>query len=273
MSSSALSLGAVPPLRRVKKVQRRIFDSLVAREAASFRDASSATTTLTYHVRAYDPFLVPTTASAWFGGANPDASEEGGPSNSQTLLVVAGTIALCIASPSLIKTLQFGKKLAKVCVNVAAKLTVGLFHKATPTPLTTAHGCAHYSLPWQAKEGDRYDKIDSYNNLQYAAVALLPSVGKLDCVLSSCRYDQSQEGLAAREDKYAELVNSYYDLATEFYEWGWGTSFHFAEKKPGEDFHSSILRHEHYLAGRLGVAKGTKLLDCGCGVGGRSLRS
>ena len=105
----------------------------------------------------------------------------------------------------------------------------------------------HSDLHGQAKEGERYDKIDSYNDLQY---------------------NQTDEGLATREDNYAELVNSYYDLATEFYEWGWGTSFHFAEKKPGEGFHSSILRHEHYIGGRLGVNSGAKVLDCGCGVGG-----
>jgi sterol 24-C-methyltransferase len=71
-----------------------------------------------------------------------------------------------------------------------------------------------------------------------------------------------------RNEDYASLVNDYYDLATEFYEWGWGTSFHFADRRKGESFHQSILRHEYYLAGRLGVNKGSLLLDCGCGVGG-----
>merc|ERR1719160_2143098 len=33
-------------------------------------------------------------------------------------------------------------------------------------------------------------------------------------------------------------------------------------------FKQSIMRHEYYLAGRLGVNKGAKVLDCGCGVGG-----
>merc|ERR1719229_1878623 len=30
----------------------------------------------------------------------------------------------------------------------------------------------------------------------------------------------------------------------------------------------SILRHEYFLAGRLGVSKGATILDCGCGIGG-----
>jgi sterol 24-C-methyltransferase len=58
------------------------------------------------------------------------------------------------------------------------------------------------------------------------------------------------------------------ELATLFYEWGWGQSFHFAEQRKGETFIQSIKRHEWYLAGRLGVNKGAKILDVGCGIGG-----
>eukprot|EP00656_Telonema_subtile_P047066 TRINITY_DN5385_c0_g1_i1.p1 TRINITY_DN5385_c0_g1~~TRINITY_DN5385_c0_g1_i1.p1 ORF type:complete len:370 (-),score=94.69 TRINITY_DN5385_c0_g1_i1:84-1193(-) len=86
-------------------------------------------------------------------------------------------------------------------------------------------------------------------------------------------YNKLQQGDSAtdvdgRNDSYAQLVNQYYDLATEFYEWGWGQSFHFADRRKGETFATSILRHEHYLAGRLAVSKDAKVLDCGCGVGG-----
>ena len=90
----------------------------------------------------------------------------------------------------------------------------------------------------------KHDSIDRYNDLHGS--------------------DSSDK----RNKEYADLVSSYYDLATEFYEWGWGTSFHFADKRKGETFKTAILRHEHFLAGRLGVAKGAKILDCGCGVGG-----
>lgn len=71
-----------------------------------------------------------------------------------------------------------------------------------------------------------------------------------------------------RNANYKNIVNSYYDMATEFYEWGWGKCFHFADRRKGESFQSSILRHEYYLAGRLCVKKGDTILDCGCGVGG-----
>eukprot|EP00929_Paragymnodinium_shiwhaense_P116234 TRINITY_DN8558_c0_g2_i1.p1 TRINITY_DN8558_c0_g2~~TRINITY_DN8558_c0_g2_i1.p1 ORF type:complete len:390 (+),score=114.40 TRINITY_DN8558_c0_g2_i1:88-1257(+) len=84
-------------------------------------------------------------------------------------------------------------------------------------------------------------------------------------------YNKQYDDDATAEDRnenYANLVDSYYDLATEFYEWGWGTSFHFADRRKNESFRESIARHEHYLAGRLGVAKDAKILDCGCGIGG-----
>lgn len=72
------------------------------------------------------------------------------------------------------------------------------------------------------------------------------------------------EGRSAedRNADYASLADSYYDLATEFYEWGWGTSFHFADWRRGETFQQSILRHEYYLAGRchLGSSRGRRSL-------------
>ncbi|KAJ1435202.1 sterol methyltransferase [Ochromonadaceae sp. CCMP2298] len=82
-------------------------------------------------------------------------------------------------------------------------------------------------------------------------------------------YNDLHDGkLDTRNESYTTLVNAYYELATSFYEWGWGESFHFANQLPGETFKTAIARHEYYLAGRLGVAKGAKVLDCGCGIGG-----
>lgn len=81
-------------------------------------------------------------------------------------------------------------------------------------------------------------------------------------------HDDAKMGAGERGNKYTDLVNTYYNLATDFYEWGWGQSFHFANKLPGETFLSSIVRHEYYLAARLGIKPTDHVLDCGCGIGG-----
>jgi sterol 24-C-methyltransferase len=71
-----------------------------------------------------------------------------------------------------------------------------------------------------------------------------------------------------RKSNYTQMVNDYYDLVTDFYEFGWGQSFHFAPRHRGEAFDASIARHEFFLASRLGLRPGMKVLDVGCGVGG-----
>lgn len=71
-----------------------------------------------------------------------------------------------------------------------------------------------------------------------------------------------------RSDAYRDLVERYYDLVTDFYERGWGKSFHFAPRYADETFALAIQRHEHALAARLGLRAGERVLDVGCGVGG-----
>ena len=75
-------------------------------------------------------------------------------------------------------------------------------------------------------------------------------------------------GLESRKERYQSLVNHYYDLATDFYEFGWGQSFHFAPRQRGESFKASLLRHQRFLADRLSLKPGMHVLDVGCGVGG-----
>lgn len=78
----------------------------------------------------------------------------------------------------------------------------------------------------------------------------------------------SKESVALREKEYKTMVNSFYDLVTDFYEWGWGQSFHFAPRLKGETFLESIKRAEYFLAAKMGIGKDSKVLDVGCGVGG-----
>jgi len=71
-----------------------------------------------------------------------------------------------------------------------------------------------------------------------------------------------------REQNYTEMVNNFYDLVTDFYEYGWGQCFHFAPRFVGEGFIESLRRHEYFMAGKLGLRRGQKCIDLGCGVGG-----
>ncbi|KAK9353545.1 S-adenosyl-L-methionine-dependent methyltransferase [Lipomyces doorenjongii] len=79
---------------------------------------------------------------------------------------------------------------------------------------------------------------------------------------------ETEDDKKTRLEEYATLTKHYYNLVTDFYEYGWGTSFHFSRFYKGEAFRQSIARHEHYLALKMGLTAGMKVLDVGCGVGG-----
>jgi len=97
------------------------------------------------------------------------------------------------------------------------------------------------------KRGDTASALDDYNAL----------------------YDESKGGsIEARKGNYTTMVNHFYDLATDFYEFGWGHSFHFATRHKWESFEASIARHEMWLAHKLELTEGMRALDVGCGVGG-----
>ncbi|KIY02672.1 uncharacterized protein Z520_01137 [Fonsecaea multimorphosa CBS 102226] len=79
---------------------------------------------------------------------------------------------------------------------------------------------------------------------------------------------ETEEIRKARRDEYATLTRHYYNLATDLYEYGWGTSFHFCRFAAKESFYKAIARHEHYLALKMNMQENWRVLDVGCGVGG-----
>ena len=78
-------------------------------------------------------------------------------------------------------------------------------------------------------------------------------------------YRNSQE---RGKEEYAAMVETFYDLITDFYEYGWGRSFHFAPAKDGASFEEAIAGHQYFLGEALGLKPGMEVLDIGCGVGG-----
>ena len=82
------------------------------------------------------------------------------------------------------------------------------------------------------------------------------------------RYDGDEASVEARKSETTTMVNEYYDLVTDFYEYGWGQAFHFAPRYVGENFYDGLARHEYFLAHEGGFHKGHKVIDLGCGVGG-----
>lgn len=81
------------------------------------------------------------------------------------------------------------------------------------------------------------------------------------------KFDQDQS-VDTRVENYTEVVNGYYDGATQMYEYGWGKCFHFSRFNVGEPREQSFARHEHYLAHMMQLKPGMRVLDVGCGVGG-----
>ena len=83
------------------------------------------------------------------------------------------------------------------------------------------------------------------------------------------RFENSKRGGADNEKSdHTKFNNLYYDLVTDFFEYGWGRSFHFAPRVPGESFKESLARHERNLAQALELGSGMTVADLGCGVGG-----
>lgn len=99
------------------------------------------------------------------------------------------------------------------------------------------------------------ETIDGYNGLFTGARR---DIGKISL----------EHSIDKRKEDYQNMVDSFYNLVTDFYEWGWGQSFHFAPRLKGEEFVHSITRAEYYLALRAGMKPNDKVLDVGCGVGG-----
>ncbi len=86
--------------------------------------------------------------------------------------------------------------------------------------------------------------------------------------VASYRSHYQALGAAASRDSQVRNVVDFYDLVTNFYEYGWGQSFHFAVRRRGDTLQEAIDRQEDWIAVETGMRAGIRALDLGCGVGG-----
>uniref|UniRef100_A0A1D1Z7M2 Methyltransferase n=2 Tax=Anthurium amnicola TaxID=1678845 RepID=A0A1D1Z7M2_9ARAE len=73
---------------------------------------------------------------------------------------------------------------------------------------------------------------------------------------------------SAEKEKVPAFVDTFYNLVTDIYEWGWGQSFHFSPSLPGRSHRDATRLHEERAATLIGACPGHRILDVGCGVGG-----
>lgn len=72
----------------------------------------------------------------------------------------------------------------------------------------------------------------------------------------------------SRVDHYAEMVETYYEMVTQFYRDVWTDSFHFTWFGEGQGLGEAQLAAQHWLADQAGFRPGDRLIDLGCGIGG-----
>ena len=67
---------------------------------------------------------------------------------------------------------------------------------------------------------------------------------------------------------HVQTVNEYYDLCSEFMQFGWSESLHFAPLTREESLEESLVRHQRLMIEKLELREGMVVADVGCGVGG-----
>eukprot|EP01062_Namystynia_karyoxenos_P004822 TRINITY_DN1169_c0_g1_i3.p2 TRINITY_DN1169_c0_g1~~TRINITY_DN1169_c0_g1_i3.p2 ORF type:complete len:373 (+),score=113.57 TRINITY_DN1169_c0_g1_i3:93-1211(+) len=131
-------------------------------------------------------------------------------------------------------------------------------------------GVAKYAVPglvaavalWFASGGNPTQRIDKL----FAMMSRGMAGGE-----SATAFEGLYQGVTGNEQHShsdAGVANSFYNLATEFYEYGWGDSFHFGFRQAHEPHSMCIHNSQAHVAQKLAVGDMDKVLDLGCGIGG-----
>ncbi|GAB4820962.1 hypothetical protein N2152v2_008008 [Parachlorella kessleri] len=150
----------------------------------------------------------------------------------------------------------FDRSAAYVQDNRTASVIAGVGAVASITYLLTRKRRGYHSKPTSFElSGGSLDRAEVEDSVKgyYDAFSTL---------------ERGKGAQMARKEKVVDLVDKFYSLVTDLYEWGWGQSFHFSPKLPIRDWSGSEAAHEARIGAILGLAPGKTALDCGCGVGG-----
>ncbi|MYF00656.1 MAG: methyltransferase domain-containing protein [Gammaproteobacteria bacterium] len=94
---------------------------------------------------------------------------------------------------------------------------------------------------------------------------------KISVALDEFREMQSGYSEKAQHDKVdiqPRIVRRFYEAVTRFYEFGWGTSFHFVPRTRGEKLAAAQRRQQEEIVRLLNLEAGMVAGDVGCGIGG-----
>ncbi|KAJ9465252.1 Cycloartenol-C-24-methyltransferase 1 [Diplonema papillatum] len=71
----------------------------------------------------------------------------------------------------------------------------------------------------------------------------------------------------ASPQKFGGTTSDYHNMVIDYYQYGWGQTFHFAHSLRSDGFDATLQKHQIKVADLLEVGAGSKVLECGCGIG------
>jgi len=129
------------------------------------------------------------------------------------------------------------------------------------------NSCCWLVLPvvfaWILMNGNPTQKVDRLWVIMRNGMAGKENVHAFDNI-----YTGINTGNTQHKAYDADVANSFYNLASDFYEYGWGDSFHFGFRHRHEPHSKAIANSQHFVASKLKVKDMDNVLDMGCGVGG-----
>eukprot|EP00940_MAST-03C_sp_MAST-3C-sp2_P001417 g1417.t1 len=154
-------------------------------------------------------------------------------------------------SPSVTKTRRAAKKSNKA----AAGSAQGFFKFAI---VAVVIALAAFKL----SNGNPTQRVGKLFEMVRRGMAGGEKVGSFDAVFSNVSSNDQHNAYDG------DVAESFYNLATDFYEYGWGDSFHFGFRANWEPHSKAILNSQNFVAQKLIVGDMDRVLDMGCGIGG-----